>query len=67
MLKAAIKHAMSIVGMRLFIVEDLSAEVPRLVLLLGIDSIGALGVIAWGAFRWRYRLKHCGRRLHKCN
>jgi hypothetical protein len=45
MLKVAIKHAMSIVKMRFFIVKNLDAEVPRLVLLLVIDSIGVLGVI----------------------
>jgi hypothetical protein len=47
MFKVAIKYAMSIVKMRSFIVKNLDAEVPRLVLfLLLIDSIGALGMIA---------------------
>lgn len=49
-LKVVIKHAMSIVNMRFFTVKD--DEFPRLVLvLLKIDSIGALGMIAWVASR----------------
>ena len=44
MLKAAIKNVQRITNMHFLVVEDLDAEVPRLVSLLAIDSIGALGV-----------------------
>ena len=56
-LKAAVKYAMSILNIRFFIVKNLDAEVPRMVLLLGVDSIGALGMIAWVASPRRYSLK----------
>ena len=45
MLKAAVKNVQRIANMRFVVAEVLDAEVPRLVSLLAIDSIGALGVI----------------------
>lgn len=58
--------------MHFFIIENLDAEVPRLVVLLVIDSIGILGVIAWVVFprgqwlRLRYSSGNGDRGLRKC-
>ena len=45
MLNAAIKNVQRITNMHFLVVKSLDAEVPRLVSLLAIDSIGVLGVI----------------------
>lgn len=49
--KAAVKNVQRITSMCFLVGENLDAEVPRLVLLLVIDSIGILGEIAWVASR----------------
>jgi hypothetical protein len=53
MLKVAIKYVKCIANMSFSIVKNLDAEVPRLVLLLVIDSIG-IGTLggAWVASRF---------------
>ena len=72
MLKVAIKYVKCIANMSFSIVKNRDAEVPRLVLLLVIDSIGILGVIAWVAFprgqwlRLRYSSGNGDRGLRKC-